>query len=192
MGRKKLMSGATKIANAEQLFEASVRNGKADFRYVVLAIGSSPTKPPSWAIWQCLEERRREETRAAAGLTDIDRILDETVLVFFRQQQTSGDALHKRGLSLRAAIIRACSLLGERTSPSDGKQGDDSWFRDVREAWLHEQANDPSQSAFQLDGWNMTARIDRVIMRACSVEYDGIADPAKAAWIIEEVSRLND
>lgn len=64
-GRPKLLDGHDQIRNAKALFEMSVARGEPDFRYVALAIGAVPIRPPIWAIEACNPRTLFEASQAA-------------------------------------------------------------------------------------------------------------------------------
>jgi hypothetical protein len=83
-GRKTGHSGHYHIANAERLFLET-----RDFRYVALAIGQHPYKPPSWAIEACIAERLAAErtTSATTSVKQASRILDLAVALMAHHEE---------------------------------------------------------------------------------------------------------
>lgn len=183
MGNKRRSSGHAEVENARQLFEQSKERRKPDFRFVALAIGSFPIKPPAWAIRACIEECEATELRSAALSPHVDKVLDEVVRVLDEHQQASGDLRKK---SVRSAVLEATSRLGVY----DAEEGpvDDDQIRRIREAWDREQSEDRTRSVFPLEGYQTTYRTDRVLFAVYGEELGMPADPAKALWRAENPS----
>jgi hypothetical protein len=183
MGNKRRSSGHTEVENARQLFEQSRERGKPDFRFVALAIGSAPVRPPAWAIRACIEECEATELRSAALSPHVDVVLDEMIRVLDEHQQKGGDLRKK---SVRSAILEATS----RTSVCDAARGplDDDQIRRIREAWDREQIEDRRHSVFPLEGYETTHRTDRVLTALYGEEWGMPADPVKALWRAENPS----
>lgn len=189
MGRPKLISGYAEIANAERMFRQSVKNRKPDFRYVALAIGASPLKPPRWAVWECIMEHDRTAGRPASNVGKLGELLDEVVRVYARVQFQNEDKGRDRAIarpSLRAAIIQARAFL-ERGGASSSDANDD-WMKTATRAWNTEQET-VAESYFHLDGWNTTSRINRVIEGMIGRENGYPTDLQTAFWMLEEIAR---
>ena len=195
MGRKKRFGGAYTIQHAEELFEKSKADGHPDYKYVALAIGSSPAAPPSWALWACIELRQQKEDEAGRGNdNDIPVILNQIVRFYDREQRAFEENANKQnGLthsyvtaSLRSAILSV--LKNERLRKGMVSSANDDWFRDIREAWQWEQDNDCITSSYwQLEGWKTTSRIDRVLTQDAAAELGDPNDLAGWAWITQRL-----
>ena len=204
-GRKKKYGGAFTIEHSQMLFEQSVASGHPDYSFVALAIGSVPGSPPDWAIWACIKLRQAEERKAARGIdNDIPAILDEVVRYydkkqreFERQSQDALDALETYSPpSLRSAIRDVLTSKGLRSTREI--EGNDDWFRDIREAWDWEQKHDLAPSSFmqleplkkngkEIPGLKITSRIDRVLGESVAAELDHPADTETWAWIAKRI-----
>lgn len=203
-GPKPKYGGTYAIQNSRQLFEQSCAEGSPEYKYVALAIGSSPGAPPDWAMWACIEARQVEERSAARGIDpDIPAILDEIVRFYDRKQREfelgAKDALVQLDSyivpSIREAIRDVLKRMGLRQK-RDSRANDD-WFRDIRNAWDWEQENDPSPDASdwtrlqglmkKRDGTQVpikaTARIHRVLMETMARENGDPEDVDTWAWI---------
>lgn len=191
MGRKARHGGGYTVRHAEELFKQSVADGKPDYRYVALAIGSAPASPPPWAMWACVELRQQEERIAARGIdSEIADILDLLVRFFDeKQQEFERDHPDARETysppSLRSAILHVLAACGRRGGRSAG--ANDDWFRDIRNAWTWEQENDLVPSSFwQLEGFHTTSRIDRVMTQSVAAELGDPHDVQLWAWITKK------
>ncbi|MFK4005022.1 hypothetical protein [Qipengyuania sp. NPDC077563] len=171
MSNKTRRSGHSHIENAQQLFE---RTG--DYRYVALAIGSSPTKPPKWAMQACLAECERTESKAYSVDEDrIGQVLDDTIRALANHER---DTRKNCRMSLRAAILKAT---GRVSGPLD----EDSEVRPYRRAWDREQKEDRRHSYLGLEGYETTHRIHRVLMEEYGREFGMPTDPLKDFWRAE-------
>lgn len=191
MTRRPKHSGQHDIDHARENFEASVKAGRPDYRFVALAIGAAPVAPPEWAMLACIAEKEREEKRSAAvaGGDSIDAVLDELIRFYDREQQRRTSAGHlntAKPTSLRAALMAVYELLGEVSSTG---YADDGWLRTARRAWEREQKEDRRESYFVLAGWNITGRIERVLMALQGPEFGYPSDPVKELWLQEEAGR---
>lgn len=186
MPRTRKVSGQNSIDHARELFERSVKVGRPDYRYVVLAIGAAPIAPPRWAILACIAAKEREELLPPSFVNagQIGLILDELVRFYDREQQhrRAQPHLDSKPSSLRSALIAVCGQLGI----DPGKAGaDDSWLRSARRAWEREQNQDRRQSHLELDGWCVTGRIERVLLAIQGPEFGYPSDPIKELWLRE-------
>jgi hypothetical protein len=204
MGRRKRHGGSFTVANAEQLFQQSLAEGKPDYQFVALAIGACPAAPPSWAVWACIELRQQHERLPARGnVAEMSDILDELVR-FFDRAGRNGERLNGDGQnlttnysppSLRSAIIEVLKDSGIRQHRAD--TANDDWFRDIREAWEWEQANELVPSSFMelaegdvIDAdkrLKTTSRIHRVLMQDVAAEVGDPQDVHVWAWIAKRM-----
>jgi hypothetical protein len=194
MARPKNNSGHWTVENAEQLFVKSVADGKPDFRFVALAIGSAPVSPPRWAVWACIEERDRELRKppsTSAEAQKINVVLNELVRFLYRNQEQREADPASRDLSppsLRSAIIEVFGLLHYKVENG----GNDDWLQPYRRAWKIEQKQDKCSSVYRLDGFEMTIRIDREL-HAYIGELEGYpSDIVSALWMTNELQKLRD
>ena len=217
MGRPRRLSGATKIANAEELFRQSVAEGKPDYGYVALAIGDRPFDPPAWAVLECIELRGDTSRGAMRGHDGpaskhaMRNILDEIVRYYLaaelNHEKATGISVWRDDVRadsrynappLRQAIIAACRGLGTRENQI-GSANDD-WFRDVREAWDWEQHHDAlvsrqagsgdfsaTETYHELIGWKVTRRIARVLEELQEAAGGAPADIGRALWIADQL-----
>ncbi|MDT0576494.1 hypothetical protein RM533_09870 [Croceicoccus sp. F390] len=208
MGRNERYGAGYEIQNAEKLFLQSVTDNAPDYKYVALAIGVRPARPPAWAMLACIELRQREEVTAARGsLTDVPFILDELIRFYLRKQREFenrpeyvSDDLDNYSLPpLRSAILHVLQENGLRGA--EGGTADDNWHRDIRNAWDWEQERDFIVDAdpaceMRLDGFlkskgkrvpiKTTSRIQRVLMQAMAQENDDPVDLHYWAWITKQ------
>ncbi len=181
MANKRKTSGHYEISEAQSLFEQSKAIGKPDFRYVALAIGNCPPKPPQWAIEACIAERN--ETQIQPFSLEKRRtgiILDEVVRVLDENEQSGREP---KKMSLRAAIITTIKRIDPEFDPTAPM--DDNSIRTIRKAWNREQKEDRVQSQYSLTGYQMTSRIDRVITASIGKEFDMPTDPIVDFWQAE-------
>ncbi|WP_157096590.1 hypothetical protein [Tsuneonella dongtanensis] len=192
MGNKRLLSGPNEIINAERLFRQSVQRGKPDFRFVALAIGENPYRPPTWAIWECIIEKDRAARKAASGTREVSDILDEVVRFFakeeFRRDGLPGERA-KPAPSLRLAIRTACETLNLRTKERSGGAAEASWMKDVERAWKREQQEDVVDSTYVLLNWETTKRIDEIMHALLADEFGEPRDIQQSLWISNELER---
>ena len=190
MGRKRLVSGPHEVANAERLFRASEERGQRDFRFVAMAIGAEPYRPPNWAIWECIAEKDRAGRRAASGLDEVGEILDEVARYFardhFRRDDEPGYRM-ARHPSLQKAIRVACATLEKRTKDVNGpKRAETTWMKDIERAWKREQQEDVVDSYYRLLDWKITRRIDDVIEGLLAEEYGYKTDLQRHLWMARQ------
>lgn len=209
-GPKPKYGGTYTIKHARQLFEQSCADGCADYRYVAIAIGSTPGAPPDWAIWACIEARRDAERSAARGNdTDIPSILDDIVRFYDRKQREfehnnkeTPDALENYVVPPLQEAIQTVLKDAQLRRNRDTK-GNGDWFRDIRNAWDWEQENDPSPDATgwmalqglmkkgkgkgKLEPIKGTARIYRVLMETMAHENGDPEDVNTWAWVAKRV-----
>ena len=189
MGRRKRYGGSYTVENAEKLFQQSVALGKPDYQLVALAIGACPSAPPSWAVLACIELRQQYERLPARGNdAEMSFILDDLVR-FFDRAGRNGEPP-----SLRSAIIQVMTDRGLRQHRADS--ANDDWFRDIREAWEWEQANELAPSSFMqladghfIDAYRLktTSRIHRVLMQDVATEVGDPQDVHVWAWIAQRM-----
>lgn len=192
MGNKRLLSGPHQITNAEQLFILSAQRGTPDFRYVALAIGENPYRPPSWAVWECILEKNRTARRAASGTREVSTILDEVVRFFAKEHFRRDDEPERRTKSsppLRLAIRTACETLNLRAKERSAGAAEASWMKDVERAWRREQQEDVVESAYVLLNWNTTKRIDEIMHGLLADEFGGPRDIQQLLWMVNELER---
>jgi hypothetical protein len=191
VGAKQRLPFGYIVEQAEQLFAQSVASGKPDYKYVALAIGASPAAPPDWAVGACIELRRAEEQKSSRGIcNDVSDILDEMVRHFDRTERAFYESGERKGgyspPSLRSTIRQATTALGQRKG--DVNRADDDWCRDIIRAWNEEQKHDRApHSAWELEGFVTTARIDRVLTQAVAKELGDPEDTATWAWMTKRV-----
>ena len=217
MGRPRKLSGATKIANAEELFRQSVTAREPDYQYVALAIGERPFDPPVWAILECIE-LHGDASRAAlrghdrkASRHAMRNILDKIVRFYIaaelKHERATGisawredvqEELRYKRPPLRQAIISACRSL--KTRENHIGSANDDWFRDVRDAWDYEQKHgdltpriagagplSATETYCELIGWKTTRRIVRVMEDWQEKKGGPPSDLAKALWIADQL-----
>jgi len=192
-GPKKLLSGPYEIANAEELFIASVENGDPDFRYIALAIGENPFEPPRWAILECMSEKERTSSRAASRTDEVSIILDEVVRYFVADQFRREDDANYRSEpfpELRTAIRNSCAKIGKRTKYLEGSLADANWCRDIERAWKTEQDEVALESYPRLLNWKGTKRIADIISRSVADELGFPVDIQKALWVDKQIKLL--
>lgn len=194
MGNKKLRSGQNDILNAKQLFQRSIKAGKPDFRFVALAIGESPLRPPTWAVWECILEKDRTSPKAASGTKEVSVILDEMVRFFAREEFSRDNAAKRKAPapSLRKAIRSACETLELRSKERSAGAADATWMKDIERAWKREQQEDVVSSAYVLMNWNTTRRIDEIMHSLLADEFGDPRDIQQALWIANEMDRLTE
>lgn len=178
-GRPKLASGHNQIRNARRLFDTSVANGTPDFRYVALAIGEVPIKPPKWAIDACIEEKELTETASASvAREDIGIVLDEAIRIFYdHEEETNRDGSE---LPFAAAIREACKRTNKFLG-FDGSLGA-SELKTIRDAWKREQKESNLESNLFLEGFKPTERIDRVLIAKLGSEFGMSTNPMRDIW----------
>lgn len=190
MARPKLTSGPHQVANAELLFRQSVARGKADFRYVALAIGAEPFQPPRWAVWECILEKDRVARRAPSGTKDVSVIMDEVVRFFAREQALREDHPERRTKrlpSLQQAVRSACDALGVRARGVEGPKADTSWMKDVERAWKREQDEDVVESHHRLLHFKTTKRISDIVEGLVAQECGHPPDLQQYLWMAREI-----
>lgn len=192
MGNRKLRSGPNEVINAERLFRQSVENGRPDFRFVAIAIGECPFRPPTWAIWECILEKDRTARRAPSGTKEVGEILDEVVRFFAREEFARDNAAKReaRPPSLRRAIRSACGTLGKRTKYLSAGSADTSWMKDIERAWRREQEEDVVPSTYVLSDWKTTRRIDEIMHGLLADEFGDLRDIQQSLWVANEIGRL--
>ena len=199
MGRKKQVGAGYNIYRAEELFRQSEADGKPDYKYVALAIGAAPAAPPSWAVLACIELRQEEEGQAARGhptkvsavLDDLVRFFDQKQREFERQSQDSPEIrLAYSPPSFRSALRQVLASDEGWKHEIDG--ANDDWQKPFRNAWRWEQENDLAPSSFwQLDGFNTTSRIDRVMTQSVAAELGDPEDMHVWAWTTKRIAERN-
>lgn len=211
MGRKKRYGAGYEIQHAERLFLQSVAEGEPEYRYVALAIGSTPGSPPPWAMFACIELRQSEELKAARGnLTDIPFILDELVRFYDHKQRdfeskpeyVTVDLDSYSPPSLRSAILHVLEANGLRGA--EVGSADDNWIRDIREAWEWEQKHDTPLNPDPVSGMFLagthksedgedvpiiktTSRIERVLLQTIAKENGDPEDVHYWAWLAKQM-----
>jgi len=194
MGRKPRFGAGYEIINAQRLFEKSVLEEKADFRFVALAIGASPAAPPDWAILECISLRRAVARSAARGnRNDVADILDELVAHFDLEQRNFEAAFTGQidwasfpKPNLNGAIKKVLARLGIRRT--ERERSDPDSFKDIILAWNWEQQNDAAPASyFRLEGWKTTSRIDRVMKALVGDELGYPADIETLAWLAKKL-----
>ena len=185
MANKKKTSGHYEIREARSLFEQSKAKGQPDFRYVALAIGDCPLKPPFWAMEACVTERDATKTQPfSLEKKDTGDILDEVVRVLDENEQS---AREPKKMSLRSAIYSAMQRIDPEFDPTAPM--DDNSIRTIRDAWDREQEEDCVRSQFALTGYQSTSRTDRVIIASVGKEFDMPTDPIVDLWKAENVKK---
>lgn len=204
-GRKSRYGAGYAIEHAERLFRQSVDEKRPDYKFVALAIGAAPASPPSWAIFECIQLRQREERNAGRGHEqNVSDILDDVVRFYDRAQRNFEDQCRNTSATLDdysppslAKAIR--QVLAEREERQDiACKVDGDWFRDVRNAWNLEQKNDLAPSAIMhLDEGKAakkrggflktTHRIARVLQQSMAQEIGHPEDLATWAWTTKRI-----
>lgn len=217
MGRPRKLSGATKIAKAEQLFRQSMMAGTPDYEYIALAIGERPFDPPDWAMLECIELHSntiKASTRGNDNATSrhamrqiLDKIIRFYIAAELKHERITGvsvwsddvpeELVYKRP-SFSHAVISACRSL--KTRENEISRANTDWHRDVRVAWEYEQSHehlpqrvagsrrfDESETYFQLFGWKTTVRIDRVMSEWQEKTSRVPANLSKALWLADKL-----
>lgn len=163
-GPKLKHGGSFYIANAERLFFET-----NDFRYVALAIGANPVRPPDWAIEACIAERMATErtTSMTSFAKKGPRILDLAIALMAKHEDDfflAGrdiDESQYEEKPLATALREA--LLAIDPNPADivgaVKNLENAWKREQREELLDETL----PSVQRLREIPTTARIHRVL-----------------------------
>lgn len=215
MGRRPRVGGGYEVERAKELFDLSVQQGKPDYRYIAIAIGASPTMPPPWAVFACIDARVAAERGVARGNdAQMDNILDQIVRVYDAAERDfendhwgSSDAWDSyRPPSLRAAILTALEQIGLRQKHM--ADANDDWFRDIREAWDWEQREMvvPENTLKQLAMMHLeppkddhdpktTWRVSRVLQETMAAEMEHPTDPQVWAWVatrLDHEAKISD
>lgn len=123
-----------------------------DYRYVALAIGAAPFKPPKWAIEACFELHRRTLEEASSGNTPklTGQQLDDVMRELFRAEDIAIPA-DKYSLSqnyVAPSLASAIKNVLIRSIGSDDPSFDAN-VRRLRRAWDHEARGvETDQSGF--------------------------------------------
>lgn len=160
-----------------------------DFRYIAIAIGAEPTRPPPWAVWQCILEKDRTARRAATNTVEVHRILDEVVRYLATEQFFRDDHPEegeKASPELGAAIRAACATLGLRMDFVSGpKSAETDWMKDVKRAWEREQEEGSVDSYHRLFNWKITPRVHEVMDGLVADELGHPRDFQKIFWMLQ-------
>lgn len=174
-GPKLKHGGNFDIMNAERLFLET-----NNFRYVALAIGANPVRPPSWAMEACIAERLTAERSSSGGQRQhTSRILDLAIALMATHEdeyflparslkdEESRIAWYKlyevqyKAKPLATALRQALLIIDPHEKLIDAA------IVNLRNAWMREQKeerlNEKNFSVLRLRKIKTTARIDRVL-----------------------------
>lgn len=176
-GPKPKHGGNFYIVNAERLFSET-----NDFRYVALAIGAHPVRPPQWAIEACIAERLVTErsTLMASQLKNASRILDLAVALmakhedeyflpgtYFEDEQSRVEWYRFNEHRYKAKPL-VTSFREALLSIEPHERNIDAAIRNLRNAWEREQREEKLDEALpsvlRLRKIPTTSRINRVLM----------------------------
>lgn len=195
MGAKRLRSGPNEIENARNLFEASVEKRKPDYRYVALAIGENPLKPPIWAVWACIELRDAAMNSAASKVAHTSLAMDEIVRFFAKEQFLRDDQPERRGdpvPELRTAIGAARDALAKNGKSVGQGEAEAGYFALMMRMWEREQEEDAVESHYMLFDWKVTKRIDWIIHSLIAHEEGHPPQVEQAIWMVNAFDQSTD
>ena len=198
-GPKLKHGGNFDIVNAERLFAET-----KDFRYVALAIGLHPVRPPHWAIEACIAERLVSErsTSMAAQVQHASRILDLAVALmakheddyFLPSRNCSDEQTRAEWYRVNEHLYEAKplatalreALLTIEPHPNDivgaVRNLENAWAREQEEEWL----DDTVFSVLSLRNIPTTSRINRVLLAIeewrSALDSASSADPELLVW----------
>ncbi|MEP3422937.1 MAG: hypothetical protein ABJN35_14455 [Erythrobacter sp.] len=189
MGNTAILSGGEKIAKAKELFFQSLAAEKPDYRFLVLAIGSSPATPPSWAMWECRIEYERTLRRASSHEPAHDEMLDEIARAYIEEMVRREENIEFRDEpvpSFRKMVRRAYSATYGREFP---KARENDAYKIYQRKWKDEQQKAAIKSTFNLFDLEITPRIEAILNDYVGTEMDLFPDPARAAFIMQALAK---
>lgn len=174
VGRPPRLIGPKQIQDAEVMFKQSVENGKPDYRFVAIAIGSEPILPPTWAMLACVKLAMSMERTAGNDTERRDGdVLDETIRVIARHED-SGASGEKglRAISVERALQEAYfNLYDEEIGES---------VRRIRRLWNDEQKQTQFQGLIAIPLKNPRIRTtDRIVRVLVEFESDKMSGPMR-------------
>lgn len=193
MGNKEIRSGGEEIARAKELFYQSLEAGDPDFRFVALAIGNTPTKPPNWAVLECRFECERTARRTSSKHESLDMMLDAITLAYIQEMVRRDDdpelrdpKLRHKPPSFREMVRRAHKAAYHRPLP---KSAESDAYKQYERKWRDEQQNAAIESYHHLFDLKITPRIEAAMNHYVGTEMDLFPNPTRAALIMQTLAR---
>lgn len=194
MGNTRKMSGGEEIANAKELFDKGVSNGKPDFRYVALAIGATPASPPRWAMLECLLEYEQTLRLTSSRVTtdrpenDPHKMMDAIALAYLKEhvRQESINRTRRTKPHLREMIRKGYEALALKPWPY-GSDGDS--YKQWERKWEGEQKNARIEGGYEYELFDlyMTPRIEEIITAFTGREMNLPEKPDRAAFAVQQM-----
>lgn len=187
MGRPKIPSGGSEIVGVKELFDKSVGEGTPDFRYLALAIGSSPAEPPTWAMLECRFEFERTRRRASSDTDHLHKMLDEIAWAYVEELARREDSKCDRDYPPPSfnEMVRRAYWASEKTNLPRASENDA--YRIYSRKWNDEQENAVIKSCHVLFDWKITPRIAAVMDRFVGKEMGMSENPGMEAYLIQQL-----
>lgn len=186
MGRPKVPSGGSEIVGVKELFDKSVEKGRPDFRYLALAIGSSPAKPPTWAMLECRFEFERTRRQASSETDHLHKMLDEIAWAYVEELARREDSKRDRDDPPPPfkEMVRRAYWASEKTTLPRASENDA--YRIYSRKWNDEQENAIIESWHFLFDWKITPRIAAVMDRFVGEEMGMSENPGMEAYLFQQ------
>lgn len=172
-----------RLASLDQTKEMFESTG--DFRWVALAIGERPDKPPEWAMKECIREFNRDRKAPVIGNQpeELGKRLDAMIRYFIQAEDEFEERVAKGGVvggpddeytPPPTAKAIAYALAQSGIHPDEGEYI--AKERQLRRAWQAELENGPftDEQYLKLEGMPVqTERMLRVLLKFGDAEYVG-------------------